>query len=131
MKYVLIIFFVSICLPLNALCQNELNDIDSKDYKSFLSDVRKSDTKRFYKDYSEDRSTRYRKLRERLNAEEREAYIAGTRAWEDRAKDSWDTRMSYIEKGYSASTDRESGRAFEAADQLRPTTRSRIDVYRR
>jgi hypothetical protein len=143
MRYFFVILFFLIIFPTNALCQKKVNfvqprvdervlsDVEAEKYKSLLSDMRKSDTKREFADYKEDRDTRYRKLRESIAFEERESNIANQRAWEGRYKETYDARMSYINKGYSAQSDRESIRAFRAADQLRPPARSNIDVYRR
>jgi len=143
MRYLVIILFLLIFFPTNVLCQNKeknvqfqaddsiLSNIDADKYKSFLIDMRKSDIKREFADYKEDRDTRYRKLRESIAFEEREARIANQRAWEGRYSEAWDSRMSYINRGYSAQSDRESIRAFKAADQLRPPAKSSMDVYRR
>lgn len=143
MRYLIFLFIAVIIFLMNGFCQSEaagekmymeqrtLNDVESNEYRSFLKEIRKTDKKREFVDYKEDRDTRYRKLEEDIDFEQREAYIAGKRAWEGRMVEAWDKRMSYIDKGYSASTDRESSRAFKAAGQLRPPSRSSIDVYRR
>jgi hypothetical protein len=143
MRYFILISFILIFLPFDAICQNKenfvqyqagvrvLSDIDADKYKSFLSEMRKSDIKREFADYKEDRDTRLRKLRESIAFEEREANIANQRAWEGRYKETYDARMSYINKGYSSESDRESIRAFKAADQLRPPAKSSMDLYRR
>ncbi|HOE18357.1 MAG TPA: hypothetical protein PLX02_13990 [Syntrophorhabdaceae bacterium] len=143
MRYLIFLFIAVIIFPMNGFCQSgvagekmyvaqrTLNDIESNEYRSFLKEMRKTDKKREFVDYKEDRDTRYRKLEEEIDFEQREAYLAGQRAWEGRMVEAWDKRMSYIDKGYSASTDRESSRAFKAARQLRPPSRSSIDVYRR
>lgn len=126
---------------MNALCQIKVNvvksqvdqkvlsDTEAEKYKSILSKIRKSDKKKEFVDYKEDRNTKFRKLGESIVFEEREANIARDRAREGRYDAAWDARMSYIDKGYSAPTDRESNRAFRAADQLKPPIRSKIDVY--
>jgi hypothetical protein len=143
MRYLIFLFIAAIIFPINGLCQSSeindrsyigrrpLSDVESNEYRSFLKEMRKSDRKREFVDYKEDRDTRYRKLSEDIDFEQREAYIAGKRAWEGRMVEAWEKRMSYIDKGYSASTDRESSRAFKAAGQLRPSSRSSIDVYKR
>ncbi len=139
MRYFVIILFILVFFPANVLCQNKefqsdnsfLSNIDADKYKSFLIEMRKSDIKREFADYKEDRDTRYRKLRESIAFEEREARIANQRAWEGRYSEAWDSRMSYINRGFSAQSDTESGRAFKAADMLRPPSRTRSDTYRR
>ncbi len=143
MRYLILLFIAAIVFPLSGFCQSSvtsegsyigqgpLNDVESNEYRSFLKDIRKSDRKREFVDYKEDRDTRYRKLEEDIDFEQREAYLAGKRAWEGRMVEAWDKRMSYIDKGYSASTDRDSKRAFKAAGELRPPSRSSVDVYRR
>ncbi|MCX5811017.1 MAG: hypothetical protein NT178_00500 [Proteobacteria bacterium] len=143
MRYFIFILFFLIIFPANALCQKKvaivqhqvdekfLSEVEADKYKSFLSEMRTSDRKREFADYKEDRDTKYRKLSESIAFEEREASIANQRAWEGRYKETYDTRMSYINKGYSAQTDRESVRAFRAADQLRPPAKSSMDVYKR
>ena len=142
MRYLILLFIAVLVFPLSGFCQSSvtsggtyisqsLSDVESNEYRSFLKDIRKSDRKREFVDYKEDRDTRYRKLEEDIDFEQREAYLAGKRAWEGRMVEAWDKRMSYIDKGYSASTDRESKRAFKAAGELRPPSRSSVDVYRR
>ncbi len=143
MRYLILLIIAAFMFPLNGLCQGSatndrlyigqgsLSDVESNEYRFFLKEIRKTDRKREFVDYKEDRDTRYRKLEENIDFEQREAYIAGKRAREERIVEAWDKRMSYIDKGYSASTDRESKRAFKAAGQLRPSSRSSVDVYNR
>ncbi|MBA4416381.1 MAG: hypothetical protein C0392_00495 [Syntrophus sp. (in: bacteria)] len=143
MGYLVFILLFLIIFPMNGLCQIKVNiikpqveqgalsDTEADKYRSFLREMRTSDAKRVFVDYNEDRDTKYRKLRESIAFEEREGRIAGARAWEGRYKDTHDARMSYIEKGYSTSTNSESNRAFKAASQLRPPARSRTDSYNR
>lgn len=107
---------------MNALCQVKVNavksqvdrkvlsDAETEKYKSILSKFRKSDKKKEFVDYKEDRNTKFRKLGESIAFEEREARIANRRLWEGKYEQRWDTKTSLIEKSYSG-TDRESEKA--------------------
>ncbi|MCX5810553.1 MAG: hypothetical protein NTX36_14505 [Proteobacteria bacterium] len=122
MRYLVFILFFLIIFPMNALCQIKVNvvksqvdqkvlsDTEAEKYKSILSKIRKSDKKKEFADYKEDRNTKFRKLGESIVFEEREANIARYRAREGRDIERWDTKTSLIEKSYSG-TDRESERA--------------------
>lgn len=90
-----------------------LNDIEANEYKKFLNEVRKTDRKRVFMDYKEDRETKYRKLRESAYFEAREASILNQRLWDQRYADRWDKQSQLIEKVYSGS-DFESDRAARA-----------------
>jgi hypothetical protein len=113
--YSLIVFF-SLIFPFNVLSDegdHYLNNIDANEYKNFLNEMRKTDKKRIFVDYKEDRDTRYRKLRESAFFEAREASILNQRLWEDRFAERWDRQSFFTEKVYSGSN-YESDRAAKA-----------------
>jgi len=108
------IIFFSLVFPFNVLIADEyLNEIDANEYKKFLNDMRKTDKKRVFKDYEEDRETKYRKLRESAFFEAREAAILNQRLWEQRYAERWDNQSRLIERVYSGSSF-ESDRAAKA-----------------
>ncbi|HON86046.1 MAG TPA: hypothetical protein PK864_08475 [Syntrophorhabdaceae bacterium] len=124
MKILYIIILFLMLLPTNVLCDEKisvvrndnelyLNDIKANEYKKFLNNMRKTDKKRVFLDYKEDRDTRYRKLRESAEFEAREAEMLSQRLWEQRYADRWDRQSQLIEKAYSGSQ-YESDRAVRA-----------------
>jgi len=117
MIFLYFIFSFVIFLPCNLMAQGTLNDLETKQYKSFLIDMRKTDQKKVFIDYRDDRDTKYRKLRDSIAFEEEKALVAtrsywGERAieWDRRQADRWDTQSFLINKSYSG-TDTESRRA--------------------
>ncbi len=109
-------FFIlfTLVFPFNALCTDEyLNEIDARNYKKFLNDMRKTDKKRVFDDYKEDRDTKYRKLRESAYFEAMEAEMLNRRLWDQRYAERWDRQTTLIEKVYSGSS-LESDRAAKA-----------------
>jgi len=90
-----------------------LNDFESKEYKKFLEEMRKTDLKRVFVDYKEDRDTRYRKLRESIIFESQKAALFSNILWEQRHAERWDRQQQLIEKVYSGSSF-ESDRATRA-----------------
>lgn len=101
-----------------------LNDVEVNNYKMFLNDLRKTDRKRVFIDYKEDRDTRYRKLRESAYFEAREAEILNKRLWDQRYGERWDRQSQLIEKVYSGSAS-ESDRAAKALRYGYPGTGKR------
>lgn len=117
MIYLCFIISFVILLPCNLIAQREMSNIEAEQYKSFLSNIRKTDQKKIFIDYREDRNTKYRKLRDSIAFEEEKARMAtrsywGERMieWDRRSADRWDTQSYLINKSYSG-TDAESRRA--------------------
>ncbi len=122
--FCLIIFFTLI-FPFKGLFAEEyLNEIDANEYKKFLNEMRKTDKKRVFKDYEEDRETKYRKLSESAYFEASEAAILNQRLWEQRYAERWDRQSSLIEKVYSGSRF-ESDRASKALKYGYPAKHTR------
>ncbi|HOJ42930.1 MAG TPA: hypothetical protein PLW88_00730 [Syntrophorhabdaceae bacterium] len=124
MKAFCIVFLVFLILPLPVMGEEKisvirtggeqfLNDVETKEYKKFLNEMRKTDTKRVFVDYKEDRDTRYRKLRESAYFEAREAEMLSQRLWEQRYADRWDRQSQLIDKVFSGDS-YESDRAAKA-----------------
>lgn len=124
MKIFYIIIMVFLMLPFSVRSEEKINilkssgeqylsDVEANEYKKFLNEMRKTDPKRVFIDYKEDRDTRYRKLRESAIYEAREASILNQRLWDQRISERWDRQSQLIEKVYSGSG-YESDRAAKA-----------------
>lgn len=124
MKISCAILMILLILPLSASGEEKisivrttseqyLSDVEANEYKKFLNEMRKTDTKRVFIDYKEDRETRYRKLRESAYFEAREASILNQRLWDQRISERWDRQSQLIDKVYSGSA-YESDRAAKA-----------------
>jgi len=98
---------------INMVGESYLDDLQSNEYKKFLKEMRKTDIKRVFVDYKEDRDTRYRKLRESIIFESQKAALFSNILWEERYAERWDRQQQLIEKVYSGSSF-ESDRASRA-----------------
>jgi len=113
-----ILFLMILPFPLmgediNMVGESYLDDLQSNEYKKFLKEMRKTDIKRVFVDYKEDRDTRYRKLRESIIFESQKAALFSNILWEERYAERWDRQQQLIEKVYSGSSF-ESDRASRA-----------------